>query len=251
MLWCLGMYASGSTWAFNAAMKVAAVVVPRTPAVGRFVTRHDELEFLDDPMRLPIVKSHDTDAAAAAALASRADPLLASIRDPRDCITSLMLYQHYGFDLALATIERTARFCARFVSHPNAVLLRYEAGFIDDPATLDRIATSLGGCLTAVDRDRIFMETRRPAIEAHIARLDALPSAVRDESSGDLVDMATLWHTHHSHRSGEIGRWRHMLSPRQIAVVEQNMRDWMAAFGYAASAAPYTLTVGSMTIEGG
>ena len=66
MLWCLGMYASGSTWAFNAAMKVAAVVVPRTPVVGRFVTRHDELEFLDDPMRLPIVKSHDTDAAAAA-----------------------------------------------------------------------------------------------------------------------------------------------------------------------------------------
>jgi len=167
MLWCLGMYASGSTWAFNAAMKVAAVVVPRTPAVGRFVTRHDELDFLDDPMRLPIVKSHDTDAAAAAALASRADTLLASIRDPRDCITSLMLYQHYGFDLALATIERTARFCARFVSHPNAVLLRYEAGFIDDPATLDRIATSLGGSLTAVDRDRIFMATRRPAIEAH------------------------------------------------------------------------------------
>ncbi|HUD59661.1 MAG TPA: hypothetical protein VMQ99_09180 [Acetobacteraceae bacterium] len=38
MLWCLGMYASGSTWAFNAAMKVAAIVVPRTPAVGRFVT---------------------------------------------------------------------------------------------------------------------------------------------------------------------------------------------------------------------
>ncbi len=250
MLWCLGMYASGSTWVFNAAMKVAAVVVPRTPAVGRFVTRHDELAFLDDATRLPVVKSHDTDEVAAVALASRANSLLVSIRDPRDCITSLMLYQHYGFDLALATIERTTRFCARFVSHPNAKLLRYETAFIDDPATLDRIATSLGGSLAAVDRDRIFTETRRPAIEAHIARLDALPSAVRHERSGDVVDMATLWHSHHAHRSGEIGRWRHMLTQRQIAVIEQDMRDWMATFGYAASAATYTLTVGSLTIQG-
>lgn len=95
MLWCLGMYASGSTWVFNVAMQVAAVVVPRTPAVGRFVMAGHELDFLDDPTRMPVVKSHDTDEAAASELARRADAVLVSIRDPRDCVTSLMLYQHY------------------------------------------------------------------------------------------------------------------------------------------------------------
>ncbi len=248
MLWCLGMYASGSTWVFNAALEVAAVVVPSTPVVGRFVTRQDELDFLDDPARLPVVKSHDTDEAAAGELARRADTVLVSIRDPRDCVTSLMLYQHYGFDLALATIERTARFCARFASHPNAVLLRYEAGFIDDIATLDLIATNFGSALPEADRARIFAATRRAAIEAFIAKLETLPTALRHEGSGDVVDTATQWHAHHADRTGEIGRWRKLLTRPQVAVIEQRLQDWMAAFGYRAEVAAYTLTIGSLAV---
>jgi hypothetical protein len=248
MHWCLGMYASGSTWVFNATMKVAATVVPQTPVFGCFVTRNEELDFLADRSRLPIVKSHDTDEAAAVTLAQRADAVLISIRDPRDCVTSLMLYQHYGFANALASIERTARFCARFVSHPGAMLLRYESGFIDDPMTLDLIAASLRGRLAVDDRARIFAETRRPAIEAHIARLEVLPTTLRDQRSGDMVDTATQWHTHHADRTGEVGRWRHTLTLQQVAAIEQRMQDWMAAFGYRADVAPYKLAIGSLAV---
>ena len=248
MLWCLGMYASGSTWVFNVAMQVAAVVVPRTPAVGRFVMAGHELDFLDDPTSLPVVKSHDTDEAAASELARRADAVLVSIRDPRDCVTSLMLYQHYQFAAALAAVERTARFCARFAAHPKARLLRYEAGFIDDIATLDLIAASFGGELPATERARIFAGSRRPAIEAFIARLESLPTALRHEASGDVVDTATQWHTHHADRTGEVGRWRTMLTQHQVSAIERSMRDWMATFGYRTQAAPYALTIGSLSV---
>jgi hypothetical protein len=179
MHWCLGMYASGSTWVFNATMKIAAAIVPQVPVRGLFITTHAELGSLDDNGELAIIKSHDT-------------------------------------------------------------------GFIDDIATLDSIAASFGGGLTVSDRARIFAEMRRPAIETLIARLDSSATTQRHDASGDVVDTATQWHKHHAHRTGEVGRWRHMLTPQQAAAVEQQMQDWMAAFGYRADVAPYKLTIGSM-----
>jgi hypothetical protein len=43
--------------------------------------------------------------------------------------------------------------------------------------------------------------------------------------SGDRLDPRTHWHTHHAGRSGEIGRWRHMLSAAQAAEVEAALGD--------------------------
>jgi hypothetical protein len=250
MIWCLGVYASGSTWVFNAVIKVATAVVPSRPVAARFVTCRQELDFLDDPVCLPVVKSHDTDEAAAIELARRADVVLLSIRDPRDCVTSLMLYQRYRFPAALEAVERTARYCARFSADPRVIVLRYEDRFIDDPATLDRIALICGGRLADADRMRIFAETRRPAIEAHIAMLSRSETAIRDPASGDLVDLATQWHTHHAGRSGEIGRWRHLLTLAEVAATEHRLQAWMADFGYPPEVAPLTQAVGAGTRGG-
>lgn len=245
MLWCLGMYASGSTWLFNAATSVGRAVAPASSVVGRYVDSADGLAFLNDRPGLAIVKTHDVDEAAGGILDRLADSILISIRDPRDCVTSLMLYQRHDIGHALDTTERSARACMAFAADPRATLLRYESGFIDDPATLDHIATSLGGTLNAAERARIFGDTRRPAIEAHIAKLATLPTSVLDPRSRDIVDTATQWHSHHANRSGEIGRWRHLLTPADIAIIEQRLGDWMAAFGYRAEVAPLTRTVGA------
>lgn len=94
------------------------------------------------------------------------------------------------------------------------------------------------------DRSRIFADTCRSAIETHIARLAALPTALHDAASGDVVDTATQWHTHHANRSGEIGRWRHLPTLADVAIIEQRLGDWMAAFDYQAEVAPHTRPVG-------
>jgi hypothetical protein len=245
MLWCLGMYASGSTWLFNAAMMIGAAVAPTSRVVARYVDSADGLEFLNGQAGLAIIKTHDVEEAAVRILSGRADSILISIRDPRDCVTSLMIYQRYGLVRALETTERSARACACFAADPRAALLRYETGFIDDPATLDQIAVALGGTLSFADRTRIFADTRREAVEAHIAKLPELPTAVLDTASGDVVDTATQWHTHHANRSGEIGRWRHLLTLADVAIIEERLGDWMAAFGYQAEVTPYTRAVGS------
>ena len=71
-LWCRGMRSSGSTWVYNVARKVAEVLLPGMPILGPYIVRALEVPPLDDPSRLVIAKTHETDAAAAAALAGHA-----------------------------------------------------------------------------------------------------------------------------------------------------------------------------------
>jgi hypothetical protein len=238
MHWCLGIRGSGSTWVFNAVRTVALALTPDRPVLGSYIVTHADLSAPDGPTlesneHLVIVKSHETDEAAATELGEHAQAVWISIRDPRDCVASLLQYHGLAFDTALRDVERDARFCARFTTHPGARVLRYEAGFIDDPATLDLFAADFGGVLAAADRARIFAASRRSEIEAFIEQLDQLPTTVWP-SPGNAVDTVTQWHNHHANRTGEIGRWRHTLTQLQAATVELRLGDWMSAFGYQA-----------------
>ena len=225
------MRSSGSTWIYNVARKIAALQHPDWPISGPYIVRGVELPPLDEPARYVIVKSHQTDDPAADQLGSRAQAIWISIRDPRDCVASLIRYHDIDFATALAQITQDAWYCSRFITHPRACLFRYEAGFPDDPFTIDRVAAGLGAVVRAADRERIFAETRRPAIEAFIRQLDELPRALRP-APNDLVDPVTKWHRHHANRTGEIGRWRRELTPAQEAAIQQNLTRWMSFMGY-------------------
>ena len=231
------MYASGSTWTYNVMRAIAAADEPGRAVHGGFVNTLADVAALDasdDAIR--VVKSHDLPADAAAALRRLAVGLCVTLRDPRDAVTSLMLYQRFPFDTALDWVGRSARFCEGMAGDPAALVLRFEAGFPDDPATLDRIAGAMCAGLAAADRESVFAQSRRAAVEAVIAGLPTSPTMRRDAQSGDLEDPETQWHAHHAGRSGEVGRWRRMLSADQARTVQRELRGFMERFGYAAPA---------------
>jgi hypothetical protein len=232
--WCLGMYSSGSTWVYNVTRQIAASVDPTKPVQGHFVSRVADVVALGQPGRSHIVKSHEVaDEDAVAEIAGRADAIIISIRDPRDAVTSMMSYQAKDFDGSLSFVEKSAHLCARFAGDQRSLLLRYEAGFIDDMTTLDRIAESFHRPLAATDRAQIFASTRRAAIEALIAELPRLPNRLINVARpGHLADPVTHWHTHHAGRTGEIGRWQHMLTEAQVSEVDRLLGDWMDQFSY-------------------
>jgi hypothetical protein len=234
-IWCLGMYASASTWLFNVALKIARALYPDRPVVGGFVHTLANLEIARGHAGLAIVKSHETELAAADGLGRLADCIFVSIRDPRDVVASLMTSQGHGFDKALRLTEASARLCSRFARDPRTALLRYESGFVDDPGTLVLLAARLDGTLAPQEQARIFDETRRAAIEQYIAGIEKMPTTLWSRQTGDYLDPATHWHRHHANRTGEIGRWRHVLSPGKTAIIEANLADWTAEFGYASS----------------
>jgi hypothetical protein len=142
MQWCLGMYASGSTWLYNALRLVAGAAAPARAVRACYVAAPDDVPDLDPSVR-QIVKSHDVEPATAALLEQRATRILVTLRDPRDAVASLMRHMRHDFGAALARVESSARFCAARGTDPRATVLRYETGFIDDPATLDGLPGSL------------------------------------------------------------------------------------------------------------
>jgi hypothetical protein len=226
------MYASGSTWLFNAMLKLAEALAPDVPRLSRFVAAAPDLGDLRPGRRLLFVKSHETDAAAEAALSAAAQLIVVSIRDPLDVVASAVQYQNCEFEKALKLAEESALQCARHAADTTALLLRYEAGFVDDPMTLDRLASRLGGTLALADRGRIFAATRRREIERYIAGLPGRPGVLVHRPTGDLLDPATHWHSHHANRTGEVGRWRRTLTAAQAKEVQTRLAGWMRANFY-------------------
>jgi hypothetical protein len=227
VVWGLGMYASGSTWVFNVLLQLAGVLAPELPRASRFVTEAGDIGELPGERRLLLLKSHETDAAAEVALAAAAGVIVVSIRDPLDVVASVMQYQQRDFAGALDLAELSALQCARMAGDPRTLLLRYEAGFVDDPVTLDRLAASLGGVLPVAERSRIFAATRRREVERLIAALPGRRGVLIHKPTGDLLDPATHWHSHHANRTGEVGRWRRALTPAQATEVQERMAGWM------------------------
>ncbi len=251
--WCAGMYASGSTWAYNVMRALVAAQAPG-PVQARFANAATDLAGIGDAAQAHVVKTHDLPEDAAALLFAAGPRIVATIRDPRDAVASLMTYQHYPFQLALDTIARSARFVTGVAERGEALLLRYESGFPDDPATIDRIAAHLGMRADPAGHARIFADYRRDAVERFIGGLESLPQAHHDARSGDVFDPETQWHKHHAGRTGEVGRWRGTLAFGQPAAVERALADWMERHGYE-KAAPfgnsfatgYSVSLGSIT----
>lgn len=222
------MYASGSTWLFNAARAVAATLYPAQRIAGHFADATTSPRL---PRALNVVKTHDLPPAAARRLAERADVILISLRDPRDAVTSMMQHMALPFPTALERAAASIPLAAGFTRDARSSLFIYESRFTETPETFDSLATALGGTLTEPQRAELFAATRRSKIEEKISRLAELPTAWRNPD-GDLLDRDTQWHHHHAGRSGESGRWRHTLTPPEVALTEQKLADFMRNFGY-------------------
>ena len=231
MQWCVGMFSSGSTWVVHAIRSLGNTLLPGAPYISVYAETSDQLPTEWSRSDRLIIKSHDPDEAAAKLLLIHADRIWVSIRDPRDCVASLITYMQVDFDSALEAIAQTALQCERFSADQRSIVLRYEDGFIDDPATLDQFAEGFSQVLSAQDRDRMFLSTRRSAIEKMIEQFDP-KDTVDDGLPGHRVHVATQWHTHHVSRTGEVGRWRHTLTEAQARTIEERIGPWMVRFGY-------------------
>jgi hypothetical protein len=91
MHWCLGMPASGSTWMFNAVMKVSTALFPDRRIVSGFVAGAADIQTSMESDSVAILKSHDLRDEIALQMTLAADVIWLSIRDPRDCIASYEL----------------------------------------------------------------------------------------------------------------------------------------------------------------
>jgi hypothetical protein len=232
MIWCLGMYASGSTWLFNTTREVARAVAPEQRVTACYAETLKMLKPVKSGGGIKIVKTHQLPLPASHYMNRHAAEILLTVRDPRDAVVSLTGHMGESLRDAMDLVEASAMFCQLHAGDGRSRMLKYEDGFVDDPATLDMLAGLFGSGLDAAVREALFNGSRRAAIEAKIAKLEALPTTFINIKSGDVVDLDTQWHRHHANRTGEVGRWQRLLAPEAARRIERRLGGWMRDFGY-------------------
>ena len=232
MLWCLGMYSSASTWAYNVTRQAAQALWPQSPVLAGFAHGKADLDRLRRG-GVAVVKTHSAHSSVFEALDRECKTIILTVRDPRDAVASLIRYNGFDFGLACDLTAQTAHLCAMMSTDERATVLRYEDGFAERRHTVDRIAQALGNPLPAEDGNAIFAHNHRSAVEKFISRLETLSTA--RQVGDDIFDDCTHWHKHHSGRTGEVGRWRQGLTKDQAALVEHETSEAMEAMGYPLS----------------
>jgi hypothetical protein len=220
MIWCLGMYASASTWLLNAVRKIQVESGQKDLAI-QFVRESVHPDMLDGKHAVSVIKSHEIiDETTLLAIAGRSDTILMSIRDPLDAVASVMEYQKVPFARALELVKLSSALCLDFIKDRRTSCFVYETKFFDDPATVPSLARLMGVSLSPEAARDIFKRLRRSAVEKFIKGLPQQKGVLRDLVSGDYLDPVTQWHTHHAGRSGEIGRWRQKLSQNEARAIQ-------------------------------
>jgi hypothetical protein len=192
MIWQQAMYASGSTWMHNAAMKVAEALYPDRIVYGRFISMGDSVKVLNDNREYTVVKTHHSlEQSTIDYLTEHADLLLVTTRDPVAALESLIKYHGYTREQAIHKIESADETCKLVQKNPKAIPCRYEDEFTTNPQTINWIAECLGGRLDQKVSKNIFDSLQRPMIDALIA---AFPPGVD-------FDPITLWQRVHAGRN--------------------------------------------------
>lgn len=247
MVFCGGMIRSGSTLQFQ----IAYQMLTRRKICRRWTYLVPErlerkLRRLDGTQVSGLAKTHVLTPSAMKFLQQGKAKALYCFRDLRDVAVSGM--RAFGYDWARFKADRlledavTAEQVWR--AQPGLLVQRYEQFMTDLPAAVTEIAQHL----------EIELEPREAA---RIARKLGLDRQKQRLKRWKAAFFASATHIHH----GEVGSWRHQLSPAVADEITTKYSGWLTAHGYPLVDLPeesatsdescYVPHVGWMTFERG
>ena len=230
IVFCAGLYGSGSTWIFNVTRQLFQTVLGAATS-QLYLDEVGEIEEAalrsDDYL---VLKSHRPSPAVRALTRMGNTPILLSVRDPRDAIVSQMTRFELLFEEALEGVKESAAALLPLREHPNMLLLRYETGFTREPNTLTMIGRQIGVTVHQTDRDALFAAHTPEAVTATIDKLEKR-GVFGDASPANAWDPDTHWHPFHV-GDGRVGKWSGYLSPRELAEVAKVTAAYCDAFDY-------------------
>lgn len=233
---CLGLPGSASTWVFNVALYLLGKTQRSLVTVyldDNFADLQAAFKASDQQVDYVVLKSHKADPALLAFLASNPSSCILSVRDPRDCIVSLMERFEFSFEAALQALQKS---CASLTmcQVPGAPLLRYEDQFYLSIETIRTLKDYLG-ITESVDLGVVQRLHSQAAVERLIGKFASLPPGRIRRCGNDEYDLVSHWHRNHF-SDGLCGKWRTRLTAQQAARVSLVLADVLEQWDYSSTA---------------
>jgi hypothetical protein len=227
----MGLHGSASTWAFNVVRELMIAAFGADAVVSFFADSPATLRAEAVIGRHAVCKTRGWANLEVFARRTFAT-VVVTVRDPRDCVFSLI--ERFGMTPAPAVqaIEDDCRYAAACIEAGHLVL-RYEQRFFDDPRTVDRLASHLGVAVRPETTTVIFDRYRTEAVRAFAVAVPSLP-ADRLSGGGNPTLYDRVTHIHRTHiGDGRVGKWRERLDEHQRAELTGRFEPFLARLGYS------------------
>lgn len=230
----IGPLSSASTWVGN----IVAQIVQRGDPGREYIRSYaDSLALLK---RMPqtnrcniTMKSHHPGKELGLLAKSGAAKVIMTMRDPRDCVASLMQRFERPFDQSCRDIESSLAHIDEIWSS-DVLRLRYESRFMDKVETIEQIATYLDVPLGRELIQNLHKRFSFSEVKKYIETIPSLPASERNLDGGNISDRRTGFFANHM-TDGLTGKYARVLDETQKCVVNDRFGYYLARFGYAAA----------------
>jgi len=229
---CLGLPGSASTWVYNIVRYLLGQTQSSVVAFyldDNFADLQAVLDVSEQQVDYVVLKSHKADSTLFEFLSTHSSGCVLSVRDPRDCIVSLMERFDVSFEDALLALQRS---CASLTMYQalGVPLLRYEDQFYHSTETILSLKDYLG-VTVPVDLGVAQHLHSRAVVERLIGRFPYLPPGRIRKSGNDEYDLISHWHRNHF-GDGLSGKWRTRLTEQQVVQASLTLAYALKKWGY-------------------
>jgi len=226
------MPGSASTWIFNVCVYLMGLPQRKVKVAytdDRLAECLAEIAAHAERVDVLVVKSHKADSTLFDFVSATQAQCMLSVRDPRDCIVSLMERFDFSFEDALTKLTKS---CASLVQFRTlgGPLFRYEDQFFQSAAVISDLHRYLNprSALNIELLQRLYCQE---SVQKFIDNFDLLPPTRVRKEGGDEYDLLKHWHRNHF-GDGLSGKWHTRLSAEQQAQAGQTLATALECFGY-------------------
>ncbi|WP_083901005.1 sulfotransferase domain-containing protein [Azospirillum sp. B4] len=230
---CVGMPGSASTWSFN----VVRQLLVHAHGEGGFKSDYrNDLEHyvgIGQKSKVPLVlKTHHPDNMTQLRIAHEDIPTVITLRDPRDCVASLMQRFETPFNEAFAYVLRSVRRVQPCMAQGRrTVVFRYEDGFHDRLESVARIADLIGvpapeEVLRTIHESLLTRTVKRTL--ADLAEEGHFVQNAGTDARPNLYDPVTHWHKTHI-GDGTVGKYK-TLPERAQSLMDNAFWTFLAGY---------------------
>lgn len=221
-----GMYSSGSTWVFNVMKQLLEEDGPVSAFYGEVVDENFERQRSDRCL----IKCHGPHVSMRVLASAVKAPIMLTVRDPRDAVTSFMQRFGRSFDETLQMVSLGGLMICELADRCDPLIFEYSDHFTDRIGTVEAIASRMRLQTNAAQRRRVFESLTSVAVKNYIGRLVSERALDAADPVGS-VDAPTQWHPGHV-GDGKVGKFKDFLSPEQIRETARVTAKYCRQFGY-------------------